>query len=68
LLGLQTEGLSDFFEAVRGGFAGNYCVGGFALSLLLRRLGKVIIAQVKLAFQVVPDAGQAAGDFNAQGS
>lgn len=39
--------------------AGDFCVDGFALGLLWQRLGKVIIAQVKLTFQVVPDAGQA---------
>lgn len=39
--------------------AGDFRVDGFALGLLWQRLGKVIIAQVKLTFQVVPDAGQA---------
>jgi hypothetical protein len=39
--------------------AGDFCVDAFALGLLWQRLGKVIIAQVKLTFQVVPDAGQA---------
>lgn len=37
----------------------SFRLAGLALGVLLQRFGKVVIAQVKLAFQVAPYAGQA---------